>query len=59
MTINALWFQDKDSDGIIYYEYFAPIPIRAIAIVLTVVRIEATPYHLKFWMLTILPSVIR
>ncbi|KAI0294516.1 hypothetical protein BC826DRAFT_1137173 [Russula brevipes] len=37
-AINALWFQNKDSDGIIFYEYFAPIPIQAIALVLTVIE---------------------
>ncbi|KAI0285686.1 hypothetical protein BC826DRAFT_960019 [Russula brevipes] len=37
-AINALWFQNTDSDGIIFYEYFAPIPIQAIALVLTVIE---------------------
>jgi len=37
-AINAFWFQNKDSDGIIFYEYFAPIPIQAIALVLTVIE---------------------
>ncbi|KAI0294523.1 hypothetical protein BC826DRAFT_1010993 [Russula brevipes] len=37
-AINVLWFQNKDSDGIVFYEYFAPIPIQAIALALTVIE---------------------
>jgi len=33
-----MWFQNKDDIGIIFHEYFAPIPFEAIALVLTVVR---------------------
>ena len=44
-VINITWFQNKDDDGIVFHDYFTPIPIEVIAIVLTVVRMEATcPY---------------
>ena len=33
-----MWFQSVDDIGIIFHEYFAPIPFEAIALVLTVVR---------------------
>ncbi len=33
-----MWFQNKEDIGIVFYEYFAPIPFEAIALVLTVVR---------------------
>ena len=33
-----MWFQDQDDIGIIFYDYFAPIPFEAIALVLTMVR---------------------
>ena len=41
-----MWFQSKDGDGIVFFEHFTPIPIQAIALALTVVRIEAALYHL-------------
>lgn len=31
-----------DDDGIVFHEYFTPIPFEVIALALTVVRIEAT-----------------
>ena len=37
-AVNEVWFRDKDDIGIIFHEYFAPIPLTAIALVLTVVR---------------------
>jgi len=37
-AINITWFQNKDSDGIVFHEYFTPIPIQAIALVLTVIE---------------------
>ena len=45
-AINLMWFQSKDGDGIVFFEHFTPIPIQAIALALTVVRIEAALYHL-------------
>ena len=36
------WFQDNNGDGIVFPEYFTPIPTRAIALVLTAVRIGPT-----------------
>jgi len=35
-----VWFQSKDGDGIVFHEYFTTIPIEAIALVLTVVKID-------------------
>ena len=45
-AINLIWFESKDGDGIVFFELFIPIPIQAIALALTVVRIEAALYHL-------------
>ncbi len=36
------WFQDQDDIGIIFHEYFTPIPFEVIALATTVVRVEAT-----------------
>ena len=41
-VINIMWFRNKDDDGIVFREYFVPIPIEVIGLVLTVVRIEST-----------------
>ena len=35
--INVLWFKDKDDDGMTFQEHFSPIPISAVALILTVV----------------------
>jgi hypothetical protein len=37
-AINAIWFKDKDDDGITFYEHFSPIPIPALALILTVIE---------------------
>jgi hypothetical protein len=37
-VINITWFQNKDDDGIVFHEYFAPIPFEVIALVLTVIE---------------------
>jgi len=39
-AINMTWFQNKDGDGVVFHEYFMPIPVQAIALVLTVVRMD-------------------
>jgi Domain of unknown function (DUF6532) len=44
-AINTIWFQNKDSDGIVFHELFTPIPIQTMALVLTVVRIQVMIYH--------------
>ncbi|KAH9970810.1 hypothetical protein BJV74DRAFT_255904 [Russula compacta] len=44
-AVNLTWFQNKDSDGILFYRHFTPIPVEAMALILTVVRIEATSYR--------------
>ncbi len=36
-----MWFHSNDGDGIVFHEFFTPIPIQTIALTLTVVRIEA------------------
>jgi Domain of unknown function (DUF6532) len=38
-AINVSWFRDKNDVGAQYYEYFDPMPERAIALILTVVMI--------------------
>ncbi|KAI9450205.1 hypothetical protein F5148DRAFT_1337392 [Russula earlei] len=37
-VINITWFQDKNSDGLIFYEHFTPIPIQTIALALAVIE---------------------
>ncbi|KAI9509443.1 hypothetical protein F5148DRAFT_1187393 [Russula earlei] len=37
-AINITWFQDKDSDGIVFSKHFSPIPIEAIALALAVIQ---------------------
>jgi len=37
-VVNITWFQNKDDVGIIFHQYFAPIPFEAIALVLTVIE---------------------
>jgi hypothetical protein len=41
-VINITWFNHKDDGGIVFHEYFTPIPIETIALALTVVRVEVT-----------------
>jgi hypothetical protein len=41
-VINITWFQNKEDDGIVFHDFFTPIPIEVIALALTVVRIEVT-----------------
>ena len=36
-----IWFPDRGGDGIVFYEYFTPIPIKVIALALTLVKIKA------------------
>ncbi|KAN0116039.1 hypothetical protein V8E52_006345 [Russula decolorans] len=37
-VVNKTWFQNNDDIGIIFHDYFAPIPFEAIALVLTVIE---------------------
>ena len=37
-TVNAMWFQNKRDEGVLFTEMFKPIPVPAIAFVLTAVR---------------------
>jgi hypothetical protein len=37
-VVNITWFQHTDDIGIIFHEYFAPMPFEAIALVLTVIE---------------------
>ena len=41
-VINLTWFQDKEDDGVVFYDYFAPIRVETIALALTAVRTEST-----------------
>ena len=36
-AINAMWFQNKCDEGVLFTEMFKPIPVPAIAFVLTTV----------------------
>lgn len=42
-AINTLWFKHKDDDGMTFQEHFSPIPIPAMALVLTVVWTNVMP----------------
>jgi hypothetical protein len=42
-AINILWFKNMDDDGMTFHEHFSPMPIPAIALVLTVVGINIVP----------------
>jgi hypothetical protein len=42
-AINILWFKSEDDDGMTFREHFSPIPIPAVALVLTVVGIDISP----------------
>ena len=56
-AINILWFKNKDDDGMTFQEHFSPMPIRAMALVLTAVGLII---RLVSWMLTRhRPTVIR
>ena len=46
--INITWFQDQDDIGIVFHEYFNPIPYEVIALAVTVVRIEALRTYPRF-----------
>ncbi|KAG6835259.1 hypothetical protein H0H93_003351 [Arthromyces matolae] len=35
--VNAMWFKDKEDEGVIFFEDFSPFPIPALALVLTVI----------------------
>jgi Domain of unknown function (DUF6532) len=37
-AINMIWFNDRSSDGVVFSDWFDPMPYEAIALVLTVVR---------------------
>ena len=37
-AVNAMWFQNKRDEGVLFTEMFKPIPVPAIAFVLTAVR---------------------
>jgi hypothetical protein len=41
--INNLWFKNEDDDGMIFLDHFSPIPIPAVALVLTVVGMNIMP----------------
>jgi hypothetical protein len=37
-AVNAMWFQNKRDEGVLFTEMFKPIPVPAVACVLTAVR---------------------
>jgi len=37
-VVNAMWFANKQDEGVVYHEYFKPLPDVALALVLTGVR---------------------
>jgi Domain of unknown function (DUF6532) len=46
-AINILWFKHKDDDGMTFQEHFSPIPIPAMALVLTVVGTNIMPDYTR------------
>ncbi|KAG1879069.1 hypothetical protein F4604DRAFT_1923219 [Suillus subluteus] len=36
--INLMWFTNQNDKGIIYHKYFNPVPVRAIALMLTAIK---------------------
>jgi hypothetical protein len=38
-VINAMWFAKKLDEGVVYHEYFKPLPDVTLALVLTAVRL--------------------
>jgi hypothetical protein len=36
-----MWFSNRDDVGVVFHEYFTPIPFEVIALSLTVVRVKA------------------
>lgn len=42
-----MWFKNKRDEGIIYQDYFKPLPIPSIALILTVVSIVILGYNLS------------
>jgi Domain of unknown function (DUF6532) len=36
-AVNKMWFNNKRDEGIVFQEYFKPIPIASIALILTAV----------------------
>lgn len=40
--INAMWFANKQDEGVVYHEYFNPFSDVALALVLTGVRFYST-----------------
>lgn len=43
-VINIMWFNKRADEGILYSEFFDPMPVPAIALVLTAVSCSATLY---------------
>lgn len=43
--INITWFKNQDDIGVVFHEFFNPIPFRIIALAATVVRIRASRRH--------------
>jgi len=39
LGIIVMWFANRHDEGIVYHEYFNPIPIEVIALVLTTVSL--------------------
>ena len=37
-VVNAMWFENKQDDGVSYPEYFKPLPDVTVALVLTAVQ---------------------
>jgi len=55
-AVNILWFKNKDDDGTTFQEHFSPMPIRAMALVLTAVGFDHTASVLDA---NPVPTVIR
>ena len=47
-AVNKMWFKNKRDEGIIYQDYFKPLPIPSIALILTAVSILILGYNLSY-----------
>ena len=57
-AINLTWFRNKDDEGVFFHEYFFPLSVTAIALILAVVRVVFILYD-GLQILTNLSTVIR
>ena len=49
-AVNAMWFQNKRDEGIVYPDLFKPIPVPSIALILTAV---SYPFFIFLYLIVI------